>query len=201
MRLTGCRKRITTELPILEEQAYNPLLLLLCSNNISHRQQEVLDDWANSLEGRQLYYQLIKDIKIGQRCEQLTVLFCAVARLQRLRRFDTRPPPAPLCGTYLADLDALFLCISERIFEDLWERRSSFLFDRMIDPLIRVSGSLAPQILWLPAAVLEDDYTPLLNHFDGLTDQYLARRFDGHDHRKAMASSASSMTVIARARA
>jgi hypothetical protein len=165
--------------PPLQKPENNVLLLLTWGMVVTGRQFEVLSEWASSDNGLNLYQQLIGDFQGSQSAEQLALTTAALMCHRRLLPYLSDDYAQPIRGSYLADLDALLNGRSLGNSRIVWER--------MVFSLLRVLRSSANQyedlIQFLATAL--DRETPLLDSFDGFSDQYLKRRIDGQRHETA----------------
>ena len=155
----------------------NDLLVLLTLGSVDSTVRRVVTEWAFSHGGRSAYERTISDLQDPQTCEQLVLILAALLCYQRL--LDTsQGTTGTTNGSYLADFNALLQC------KPLNNEQATL--EQMILSALRVLKTFKDQSQKLRqflAAVLSIP-TPLLHHCDGLSDQYLARRFEcrlGHD--------------------
>jgi hypothetical protein len=123
-----------------------------------------------------LYNQLIRDFQASQGAEQLALTVAALMCHRRLLPYHSDDYTQPINGSYLADLDALLNGHSLENSKAIWER--------MVFSLLRVLSSFANQyedLIQFLASVLDRE-TPLLDPFDGFSDQYLIRKINGQLH-------------------
>lgn len=163
-------------IPSLRKPENNVPLLLTWGMSVSGRQLEVLGEWARSENGLNLYNQLIRDFQVSQCAEQLALTMAALMCHRRLLPYLSDDYTQPINGSYVADLDALLNGHSLENSKMVWER--------MVFSLLRVLSSFTNQyedLIQFLASVLDRE-TPLLDPFDGFSDQYLTRRINGQPH-------------------
>lgn len=159
----------------------NILLLLTWTSTASGQPLEVFSEWASSGQSLGLYQRLIRDFQDPQTTEQLGLIVIALLCRERLLPYSSKEITEPIRGSYLADLNALLQG------QSLSNKRT--VFERMACSFIRVLptfGDKYADIISLFATTLDTD-APLLERFDGLTDQYVAARMgkDKLTHRSA----------------
>ncbi len=166
-------------IPQLEKPGNNTLLLLTWSTVVSDRQFDILREWAKSENGWNLYKQLTRAVQDPQSVEQLTLNMAALTNYRRLLPDLLDHLDEPINGSYLADLDALFHGYSLG--------NSGRVAEQMVFALVRVLCSFVDQykdiITFLETTL--DRERPLLQVFDGFSDQYLRRRINGQPHEAA----------------
>lgn len=117
-----------------------------------------------------LRQRLVGDFQDSQEPEQLALILAALLCHRRLLPYTSDGTVQPINGCYLSDLDVLLsgksLSNQRTVFE-----RLSFSFLRVLTTL----GDEYKNIIQLLAVALDKD-PPLLESFDGLTDQYVAER-------------------------
>ena len=149
----------------------NNILLLLTWSSITHgRPLRVLSEWATSGDTLNLYQRLVEDFQNSQAPEQLALILAALLCHGRLLPYTSDDTVQPINGYYLADLDALLsgksLSNQRAVFE-----RTGFSFLRVLTAF----GDEYETIIQILAVALDKD-PPLLEPFDGLTDQYGVER-------------------------
>jgi hypothetical protein len=179
MTLIGSSAYTYHTIPPFEKPGNNILLLLTWSTVVSDRQLDVLREWAKSENGWNLYKQLSRDVQDPQSVEQLTLTMAALMNYRRLLPDLLDDSYQPINGSYLADLDALFRGYSLG--------NSGRVTKQMVFALVRVLHSSVDQykdiIAFLETTL--DQERPLLQVFDGFSDQYLCRRINGQPHEAA----------------
>lgn len=164
------REQTYRQLPSLRKPENNTLVLLTWSSIVQGHLPRVLSEWASSVDGVMLYQRLVKDLQNSQGTEQLALILAALLCHERLLLYTSYDTVRPINGCYLADLDALLSGKS------LSNRRT--VLERMCFSILRVLGTLGDEyedmIIFL--AITLDIQAPLLEPFDGLTDQYLLSR-------------------------
>lgn len=165
-------------LPSLQNPVNDMLVLLTWSSNLQGHLLRVLSEWANSDDGVTLYQRLVEDLQNSQKTEQLALILAALLSHERLV-YTAEDAVRPINGCYLADLDALLSGKS------LSNRRT--VLERMCLSMLRVLGTLGNEyeetINFL--AITLHIQTPLLDPFDGFTDQYLLSRIRTLPHKGA----------------
>lgn len=130
----------------------------------------VLSEWASLGDTLNLRQRLVGDFQNSQEPEQLALILAALLCHRRLLPYTSDDTVQPINGCYLSDLDVLLsgksLSNQRTVFE-----RLSFSFLRVLTTL----GDEYKNIIQLLAVALDKD-PPLLESFDGLTDQYVAER-------------------------
>ena len=168
--LMGGSEQIYHQRPSLRKPENNVLLLLTWSSIVHGQPLRVLSEWASSVDGLKLYQQLVGDLQNSQRTEQLALTLAALLCYERLLPYTSNDTAQPLKGSYLADLDFLLngqlLSNRRMVFE-----RMGFSFLRVLDTF----GDEYEDLIQL-LAVSVDKKAPLLERFDGFSDQYWARR-------------------------
>ena len=166
--------------PSLRKPENNILLLLTWSSRIHGLSLRILSEWASSTDTLSLYQRLMEDFRNPQEPEQLALILAALLCHGRLLPYTSSETIQPISGCYLADLDVLLndrsLSNQRAVFE-----RTGFSFLRVLTTL---KGESEDMIQLLAVAI--DTETPLLELFDGFTDQYAARRIRNRlSHRSA----------------
>ncbi len=166
----GGSEQIYHQRPSVRKPENNVLLLLTWSSIVHGQPLRVLSEWASSVDGLKLYQQLVGDLRNSQRTEQLALTLAALVCHQRLLPYTSNDTAQPVKGGYLADLDFLLngqlLSNRRMVFE-----RMGFSFLRVLDTF---GDEYEDMIQLLTVSV--DKKAPLLERFDGFSDQYWARR-------------------------
>jgi len=156
--------------PSLRKPENNILLLLTWSSMIHGRPLRVLSEWASSGDTSNLCQRLVVDFQNSQEPEQLVLILATLLCHGRLLPYTSDDTVQPINGCYLADLDVLLsgksLSNQRTVFE-----RIGFSFLRVLTTV----GDEHKDMIQLLATALDKD-PPLLEPFDGLTDQYVAQR-------------------------
>lgn len=153
--------------------------MLLTWSSTVNSLPRVLCEWAASDDGLNLYQRLIKDVQDSQSVEQLALTLAALLCHKRLLPYPPNETTQSIKGIYLADFDALLNA------EHLRSERA--VLERMIFSFLRVLNTFGDDyqdIRQFLATVL-DKKTPLLEPFDGFSDQYWVRRMKSmmaHEH-------------------
>jgi hypothetical protein len=174
----GDSAQICHQRPSLEKRENNVLVLLTWSSTVNSLPQ-VLTEWAASDDGLNLYQRLIKDVQDSQSAEQLALTLAAMLCYKRLLPYPPNEMTQSIKGFYLADFDALLN--AERL------RNERAVLERMIFSILRVFDTFGDKyhdMRQFLATVL-DEKTPLLESFDGFSDQYWVRRMKSmmtHEH-------------------
>lgn len=156
--------------PSLRKPENNVLLLLIWSSTTHGRALRVLSEWASSGDALNLYQRMIGDFQHPQEPEQLALTLAALLCHGRLLPYTSDDTIQPINGCYVADLAVLLRGMS------LSNRRT--VFERIAFSFLRVLTALSDEyedMIQLLALALDKDL-PLLDPFDGLTDQYVAGR-------------------------
>ena len=158
-------------LPILRESAYNDLLLLIWTRYVDGQALKVLKEWARS--DKTLLPKLKRDFIMSQGAERLTLSLTALLSYDQILPMSN-DISQPINGCFLTDL-----------YEILGANERTVL-KRTGHSLLRVLSTLnnfkAIDILTCSL----DPGLPLLDQFDGFTDQYIAMRVtQGHSHMRA----------------
>ena len=130
----------------------------------------VLSEWASSGDTLNLRQRLVGDFQNSQEPEQFALILAALLCHRRLLPYTSDDTVQPINGCYLSDLDVLLSGKS------LSNQRT--VFERLVFSFLRVLITLGDEykdIIQLLAVALDKD-PPLLESFDGLTDQYVAER-------------------------
>jgi hypothetical protein len=152
------------------KKSENNVLVLLTWSSIATGAPRVLCEWAASDDGLKLHQRLIKGVQDSQEIEQLALTLAALLCRKRLLRYSSNDTTQPIKGSYLADFDAL---VNSRPL-----RNERSVFERMLLSFLRVLGTLKgdyQDVCQFLATVLDTD-TPILDAFDGFSDQYWVRR-------------------------
>lgn len=170
MILTGDSAHTYHQQPSLDIPENSILLLLTWSSMVNGQLPRVLSEWAFSDNGLSLYQRLMRDIQNSQTKEQLALNLAALLCHKRLLPQGPNDTVQPTNGSYLADFDAVMngepLSNERVVFE-----RMLFSFLRVLDTFIEDCQDIR-QFL----ATVLDTAPPLLEPFDGFSDQYLVRR-------------------------
>ena len=139
---------------------------------------QALSEWVRSSDGVALYQRMVEDVQISQEPEQLALTLSALLCWGRLFLCNRNDIVGPTNGSYLDDLDAILngQSLSNRwiVFE-----RISFSFLRVLDTL---GGEYKDISRFMAVALLKK--APLLDPFDGFSDQYLVRRIQSRFNHK-----------------
>ena len=179
--LMGDSEEAYHQCPSLRLPGNNILLLLSWSSRVSGKPLEILTKWASMGKTSDLYQQLTRDFQNSQTTEQLGLIVIACVCHERLLPHSTNDTIKPIKGSYLADLDALLkgqtLSNKRTVFESI-----AFSFLRVLNTFDDKNINLI-QLL----ATTLDKEAPLLDRFDGITDQYIAARIkDEVTHSSAL---------------
>ena len=148
----------------------NNILVLLTWNPIRHMINEVLVEWAASVDGWRLYEQIIEDIQGPQSKEQLVLTLAALLCYQRLSP-PTSNTNQPIKGSYQADFDAIL--DGERL------SNARAVFEYMVLSVLRVLYTIedSEKMRTFLASVLDIQW-PVLDPFHEFSDQYWTYRMD-----------------------
>lgn len=147
-------------------------MLLIWSSTVNSL-PEAISEWANSDEGLNLYQRLIKDVQDSQSVEQLALTLGALLCHKRLLPYPPQEITQRIKSSYLADFEALLNA------EPLRNERA--VFERMAFSILRVLDTFGDdyQDMRQFLATVLDKKPPLLDPFDGFSDQYWMRRMKG----------------------
>lgn len=186
MHLTNDSSYIYTYLPSLRGPHSNRLILLTWVSNLlsqgnaaADSQVAILQEWANSNEGRSFYDKIAQVAQNPTSVENLSLAMLAMLSYARLIPDSHDHCEKPIHGSYLIDLDNHFRGRAP-------ESRRTMMED-MVYAMIRVLSASADQyanLLVLLESVL-DSPPPVLSYLAGLSDQYLNLRIKCHDHESA----------------
>jgi hypothetical protein len=140
----------------------------------------VLVEWAASGGGWSVYERILRDVQDSQKTEQLGLTLAGLLGYQRLLPFTPNDTTRPIKGSYLADFDAVVngdhLSNQRTVFE-----RMAFSFLRVLDTFKDDHHNIRRFL-----ATVLDTNTPVLDSFDGFSDQYWVRRMEnGLAHKDA----------------
>jgi hypothetical protein len=182
------RSHTYLQIPLLKKPENNVLLLLTWSTSISPQSEqdhsrpfEVLEQWAQSEDGWNLYVRLTDEFQGHQSVEQLALIMGALMNYRRLHRDFSDDFNQPVRGSYLADLTALLRGyalgnsgkVAERMVFALV--RNLLLFEERFEDLIT----------FLETTI--DRKHPPLHVLDGFSDEYMRLRIgDGLLHDAAV---------------
>jgi len=168
--LMGASEHTYHRCPSLRKPENNILLLLTWSSTIHGRPLRVLSEWANSGGTLNLRGRLIEDFQNSQEPEQLVLILAALPSHGRLLPHTSDDTVQTISGCYLADLYVLLsgksLSNQRTVFE-----RVGFSFLRVLTTF----GDGYEDMIQLLANAL-DKGPPILEPFDGMTDQYVVER-------------------------
>ena len=162
----GASEHTYHQRPSLRKPENNILLLLTWSSTTHGRSLRVLSEWASSEDTLRLCQRLLEDFQKSQAPEQLALILAALICLGRLLPYTSGDTAQPIHGCYLADLHVLLsgksLSNQRTVFE-----RTGFSFQRVF----LTFGDEYEDMNQLLAVALDKE-PPLLESFDGLSDQY-----------------------------
>lgn len=157
-----------------------------------NRQFKILEKWAQSEEGRNLYLRLVEGFQYDQTVEQFTLNVAALMSYRRLHPDSSDDSNQPITDSYITDLDALLCAIvlgnSGRVAERMVLALSRTLQSRRED--------FHDLIVFLETT-LACNPRPL-HVLDGLSDEYVRLRMDGLPHQITMTKLAISYPQIIR---
>lgn len=163
------------------------LLLLTWSASVSswgredhNRPLEVLQEWAQSQQGWNVYLQLATDFQGCQSVAQLTLITAAMMTYRRLYPDFLDDSEAPVTGSYIADLDALLR--GDQL------GNSGKVAERMVFTLVRElwsEGESFEDLRIFLGTILDRDQPPL-HASEGFCDEYIRLRMKGVLHDSAI---------------
>lgn len=163
--------RIYRSRPSLKKVENDAFVLLTWSSTATGKALQVLSEWAASNDGLVLSHHLIRDLLRAQTIEQLALSLAALLCHKRLLPYAMDDSTDSINGMYLADFNLILNG------ESLRNERA--VLERMVFSFLRVLGTFAnyhdiTQFL----AIILNKATPILDHFDGYSDQYWVRRVE-----------------------
>lgn len=179
----GSRRDTYRNFPSLERPENNiPLLLTWVSPRSKQgRQFNILEEWARSQDGRNLYVRLVEEFQSHQTVEQLTLTMVALMSYRRFYPDSSDGSDQPITGSYITDLDALLRGRSLG--------NSGTVAERMVFALSRTLNSLGEDfedLLTFVETALNQEHPPL-HALDGLADEYVCLKiFDGLLHNSVI---------------
>jgi hypothetical protein len=162
------------------ETPQNNVLVLLTWNPIRHMTEEVLVEWAASVDGQRLHERIIKDLRGPQSKEQLVLTLAAFLSYQRLFP-PTSDTSQPIKGSYQADFDAILN--GKRL------SNARTVSEYMVLSVLRVFYTVKDneKMRTFLANVLDMRCWPSLDPFHEFSDQYfICRMRDELGHEDAL---------------
>ena len=156
--------------PSLRKHGNDILLLLIWSTMFHGRSLEAMQDWAALGDASSLYQQLQEEFQNFQELEQLALILAALLTHARLLPYTVNDTTQSINGCFLADLDIVLRGKSLNNRREVLER-VGFSLRRVLDVLPNDHGETST---FMGTAI--DKNPPLLDFFDGLTDQYLVTK-------------------------
>lgn len=144
------------------------------------RQFDILREWADSKDGRDLYEQFSRDLQYPQNIEELALKMTAMMNYRRLLPDELDNSEDPIHGSDLFDLDYHF--------KGHLLGNSGRLAERMVFALLRVlscSRSLYEDLIVFVETALDREPLPL-HVFAGFSDEYLHQRIQNQSHEIVM---------------
>lgn len=181
-------EQMYSEISILRSPT-NTILFLLCSiDDLPDPQVRSLRSWARSDNGFRLYTRLIRNIRVDQTVEQLTLNIVGAWRLLQSLPYYQAAATGTVQRSHLVDFD--FLLTGQ------WLGNGQAVFSQMIRSLQRVLTSTGQYPNLLPILAINDTYHSLLYQEDGLTDQYVVSRTTSLSGVRETESHESAMTKV-----